>query len=142
MNLTMNEKIMERLALGGAALLIAALLAVSAFAQSSAFRFFGPLSRIVTPNGDSRNDRVIFCFDNPADSDASGRVYSLLGSEVAPMAPRGSAPAGCPTGIFPSSAQALVWDGRSNGAAVHSGIYVYRITSELKTYTGTLFVVR
>jgi hypothetical protein len=36
----------------------------------------------------------------------------------------------------------LSWDGRSNGVVVHSGIYVYRITAEQKSYTGTILVVR
>ena len=64
---------------------IVTLLAVAAFAQSGTFRFFGPLSRIITPNGDlnKNNGTAIFCFDNPADSGVAGNVFSLLGSAVA-----------------------------------------------------------
>jgi len=136
----------DRLAVLAAALLALILLAVGVFAQANAFRFFGPLSRIVTPNGDARNDQAIFCFDNPSDSDVSGKVYSLLGSEVATMGPRGiSQPTGmpgCASGVFANSGQFVTWDGRSNGSYVRSGIYVYRITSELKVYSGTLIVLR
>jgi hypothetical protein len=72
-----------------AGLVIAMLLAVAAFAQSASFRFFGPLSRIITPNGDSTkvNGTAIFCFDNPADSGISGNIFTLLGSAVATLGP-------------------------------------------------------
>ena len=134
----------------GAAMMIAALLAVAAFAQGASFRFFGPLSRIITPNGDAgkNNGTAFFCFDNPAGSGVTGDIFTLLGSEVATMGPVnqnvypngfGSA---CPAGVFGNSSQSLTWDGRSNGAVVHSGIYVYRIRAEEKSYTGTLIVVR
>lgn len=139
-----RQKTTEILMILAAAFLAIALLAVGVFAQGNALRFFGPLSRIVTPNNDQRNDRAIFCFDNPADSDISGKIYSVLGAEVAALGPRlAPAPAGCPAGVFPGvSNQSLVWDGRSNGSAVRSGVYVYRISAENKVYSGTLIVVR
>ena len=131
----------------GAALLIAVLLAVAAFAQSASFRFFGPLSRVITPNGDASKDNgtAIFCFDNPAGSGVSGNIFSLLGSAVASLGPTTTNPlnSGCPSGVFPRVSDGyLSWDGRSNGATVRSGIYVYRITAEQKSYTGTIIVVR
>ncbi len=137
-----RQKTTEILAILAAALLAVALLAVGVFAQTGTLRFFGPLSRVLTPNGDSVNDLAIFCFDNPADSDISGKVYTLLGTEVGTLGPRTRpALAGCPAaGAF--DAQSVTWDGKSNGAAVRSGVYVYRISSELKVYTGTLIVVR
>jgi hypothetical protein len=140
-----NQKTSEFLAVLAAAILAVALLAVGVFAQTSSFHFYGPLSRIMTPNGDHNNDMAIFCFENPADSDASGKIYSLLGSEVASLGPRMTpALAGCPAGVFApgQSNQSLAWDGRSNGSTVRSGIYIYRITAELKVYSGTLIVVR
>jgi hypothetical protein len=131
----------ERLALAAAAFCILALLAVAAFAGGS-FAFFGPMSRVLTPNGDGANDQAVFCFDNPADSDVSGKVYTLLGSEVASLGPR-LLVAGCPKDAINSSQpNALTWDGRSNGQTVSSGVYVYRITSEGQTHSGTLVVVR
>lgn len=137
-----KQKTEEILMIGVAALAALALLAVGVFAQTNTFRFFGPLSRIVTPNGDHLNDVAVFCFDNPADSDVSGRIYTLLGTEVATLSSRlRPALGGCPTtGVF--DAQSVTWDGRSNGGAVHSGVYVYRITSELKVFSGTLIIVR
>ena len=137
------KKTTERLAVAAAALCILALLAVAAFTQTGSFRFFGPLSRVITPNGDGRNDLGIFCFDDPADSDVSGAVYTLLGSEVAAMGPRVNL-AGCPTPSLGGSSQpnAVTWDGRSNGEVVSSGVYVYRITAEGQTHSGTVVVVR
>lgn len=129
-----------------AALAAVVLLAVGVFAQTAGFRWVGPWSRILTPNGDGRNDVAYFCFDDPADSDASGKVYSLLGSEVATLGPRqqatGALGAVCGTGALPNSMQFLTWDGRSNGSVVHSGVYLYRVSAEQKVYSGTLIVVR
>ena len=109
-------------------------------AQSGGFRFFGPLSRVITPNGDSINDRMFFCFDNFSDSGVSGRIYTVLGAEVASMGPKtSSAGTSCPGGALQ---QYVSWDGTANGVRVRSGLYVYRIEAEGKTYAGTLLVVR
>jgi len=135
----------EWIVTAAAALTALALLAVGVLAQTAGFRWFGPLSRLITPNGDGKNDVAFFCFDNPADSDVSGKVYSLLGSEVAAFGPRQQVFAGapaCPAGATAAPVQYLTWDGRSNGSLVRSGVYVYRISAEQKVYSGTLIVVR
>ncbi|MDE2141724.1 MAG: hypothetical protein KGJ84_04860 [Elusimicrobia bacterium] len=142
-----KQKTAETLMIFVAALAALALLAVGVFAQSTSFRFFGPLSRIITPNGDGKNDSALFCFDNPADSDTTGKIYSLLGTEVATMGPRQTnVVSGCSalgTPVFPgTSNQSLSWDGLSNGGTVRSGVYIYRITAEMKVFSGTLIVVR
>jgi len=121
----------------------AMILAMLAFAWADGgFRFLGPLRRIVTPNGDVRNDSAVFCFDNPSDSDVSGTIYSLLGSHVADFGSKTDpALSGCPSaGLF--KAQSLSWDGRSNGSTVHSGVYIYQIRAEGLTFTGSILVVR
>lgn len=141
----MRAKKAEMFVTVGAALAAVVLLAVGVFAQSAGFRWFGPLSRVLTPNGDGRNDVAYFCFDNPADSDASGKIYSLLGAEVATLSPRGNSSAACaPQSGFPNTVQSqfVTWDGRSNGSVVRSGIYIYRLAAEQKVYSGTLIVVR
>jgi hypothetical protein len=107
------------------------------------FRFVGPLARVITPNGDGRNDLAFFCFDNPSDGDVSGRIYTLLGAEVASTGPRtAAAGSACPGGLLPGSAQLATWDARSAGSTVSSGVYIYRISAEGRTYTGSLLVVR
>ena len=118
----------------------ASLLAAAALAQSSSFSFAGPISRIITPNGDLNNDISFIRFCNPGDSGVAGKIYTLLGGEVATMGPRVQGLDGC---AAPSSfSQYLTWDGRSNGALVRSGIYVYRVQAEGRIYSGTILVVR
>jgi hypothetical protein len=125
---------------------VAAAAAVSltlAYAQL-AFRWDGPIGRVVTPNGDGLNDKAIFCFDNPADSDVTGTIYTMLGTQVAHLQPRqgAAAAAACPAGnpTLPKR-QILTWDPRNEGGS-HGGVYVYQVRAEGKAYTGTIVVVR
>lgn len=118
------------------------LLTAMARAEGSSLKFFGPISRVITPNGDGNNDAAFLCFDNPADSDISGRIYTLLGSEVAVLGPVARNLLGCPAGSLGIQNYYLSWDGRSNGNIVGSGIYVYRIQAENHIYSGTILVVR
>lgn len=133
-------------ALAGAA--FAAALAVfgaaAALAQTSMVVFNGPLARVITPNGDQINDRAFFCFDNPQDSEISGKIYTLLGAEVGSMGPKtnrigGGLGSACPTGFKP---QFVSWDGTASGSRVSSGVYVYRIEVEGEVFSGTLLVVK
>lgn len=136
------------------AALTAAACALLLAQTSGGFRFFGPLSRIITPNGDGVNDYAILCVDNPSASGVEGKVFTLMGAEVSSLtgplylnqAPQGGpTPVACPAGMFsgvPGSAQYLYWDGRSDGGAVHSGVYVYEVKAEGQAFTGTLLVVR
>jgi hypothetical protein len=122
----------------------AALVLTLSHAQSGLVRFYGPLSRVITPNGDGINDVVFFCFENPSGSEISGKIYTLVGTEVAAIGPRhdrtAAAGAGCPASII--QAQYATWDGTADNVRVRSGLYVYRITSEDQVFTGTLLVVR
>ena len=116
----------------------------AALAQSSLVSFQGPLARVITPNGDGLNDKAFFCFDNPQDSEITGKVFTLAGSQVGSMGRktvRGALTGGlsCPAGTF---SQFVTWDGTGNGSRVDSGIYVYRIEVEKEVFTGTLLVVR
>lgn len=120
-------------------------------AQGGGFQFHGPLSRVLTPNNDGKNDLMIICFDNPSDSEVSARVFTMRGSHVADMSaktsratppPGGAGAVSCPAGALPNSPQYVFWDGRSSGSFVKSGAYVYQLQSEGLTFTGTLLVVR
>jgi len=135
-NMDMKKKI---IAAAFAAGLLALAGAARIQAQGGAFRFFGPLSRVVTPNGDGINDRLFMCFDNFSDSGVSARIYTVLGAEVASMSWNRSALPGCAGGVSPQHA---VWDGRTTEGTVRSGIYVYRIEAEGRRYAGTFLVVR
>ena len=125
---------------------IAMLLAVAVFAwsQGGPLRFFGPLSRVITPNHDGFNDHVVLCFDNPAESDISGKVYTLLGTFVADFSPlRIVAPgvSGCPTGTM-GKQYYISWDGQSGGAVVRSGVYIYQVRAEGLSFKGSFLVVK
>ena len=87
-------------------------------------------SRVITPNGDGLNDTLIFTFDpGPNNVVPAGKVFDLRGAYVADMTP----------GLVPNT---LTWNGFMNGLPVHSGVYVYRITGDGKTFTGTIVVAR
>ena len=134
-----QRKSLKILALAAAAF---AVLTAGLRAQTSGFKFYGPLARVITPNGDQRNDVAFFCFENPADSEVAGRIYTLLGHEVASTTSRlNSAGSACPQGASVNS-QRVTWDGVSNGSRVRSGVYVYRIEAEGRVFAGTLLVVR
>lgn len=122
-----------------AVLLLALAAAVRIHAQDGGFRFFGPLARVVTPNGDGINDRLFICFDNFSDSGVSGRIYTLLGADVASMSWIRSPLPGCAPGTI---AQYATWDGRTTEGTVRGGLYVYRIEAESRRYSGTVLVVR
>ncbi len=113
-------------------------------AQTNQVQFYGPLSRVITPNGDGINDFAFFCFENPQDSEISGKIYTLLGAEVAPIGSRRDrtplAGAACPASII--RAQYMTWDGMADNTRVRSGLYVYRLTSEDQVFSGTLLIVR
>jgi len=113
-------------------------------AQSGAVTFYGPLSRVITPNGDGINDLAFFCFENPQGSAIDGKIYTLLGTEVASMSPQrnrtAGAGVGCPASII--QAQYTTWAGTADNVRVRNGMYVYRIKTESQVFTGTLLVVR
>ena len=90
--------------------------------------------RVFSPNGDGFNDRVYFVLENPNDADVKGEIFDMAGRLVATLPP----PSGT-TGIGTT----LIWDGKDlNGAVAPSGVYVYRIEGEGKTFTGTVAIAR
>jgi hypothetical protein len=117
---------------------------------ASEFVFTEARVRVITPNGDRKNDVAILCFDNPQHNGVRGEIFSLRGRKVTEMEfvedAGGGRPndRGCP--IDPAkvsgSAEALTWDGKAGGRAVRSGVYIYVIKAEDKAVTGTILVVR
>jgi gliding motility-associated-like protein len=94
------------------------------------FNAAGLTNRFITPNGDQKNDNTVFFFDNPNNSQVSGKIFDVRGRLVT-----GSLPAG-------PAANSLIWDGTAGGRPVPTGTYIYQLQSEGKTYTGTVFVIR
>jgi gliding motility-associated-like protein len=97
--------------------------------QSATFDLSNITTRVITPNGDGRNDFAIMIFDNPNGSSVTGKIYDLRGAFVADMA----------AGPQPDSLQ---WDGKMNGSVVTSGVYVYQVKGDGKTFNGTFVVAR
>ncbi|MCB4757452.1 MAG: gliding motility-associated C-terminal domain-containing protein, partial [Elusimicrobia bacterium] len=90
--------------------------------------------RVFTPNGDGFNDRVYFILENPNDTNVRGEILDMAGRNVAVLPPPTTT-----SGI----GSTLIWDGKdSSGNVVPSGLYIYRITGEGKTFTGTVAVAR
>ena len=87
--------------------------------------------RIITPNGDGWNDKAIFQFDNPELLPLSGKVYDISGAFVANLVPGLANPD-----------SSLAWDGKSNGATVPAGIYIYQIDLGGSPESGTIVVAR
>lgn len=89
----------------------------------------GLLNRLITPNGDGKNDTMVFIFDNPQEKPVKGRIYDLRGALVASMGP----------GPVQNS---LVWDARAGGQVVPGGVYIYQFEADGTVYNGTVVVVK
>lgn len=146
-----------RWALIAAGALAAALLAGSletgrAQSGGTGFKFSGALVRLVTPNGDKKNDMAIVCYENPRDSEVIGKIYDLRGGLVSHMVRVEDAGNNDPTvnscegkfppTLFPARAEAMTWNGTTNGLRASAGVYIYQLQSEDVVVTGTLLVVR
>ncbi len=99
--------------------------------QDFFFNKAGLSSRFMTPNGDGLNDYIFFKFDNPRDSDVTGKIFDRTGALVTSLSCTTSAP--CTT---------MVWDGKANGQLVPGGVYIYQLEAEGKVFNGTVVVIR
>ncbi|MDX6769953.1 MAG: T9SS type A sorting domain-containing protein, partial [Elusimicrobiota bacterium] len=91
------------------------------------FNQAGVSNRLVTPNGDGKNDAVVFTYDNPRDSEVTVRILDVRGKVVA-----GSLPAG------PAS-NSKQW---APPSTIPGGVYIYQIESEGRVFTGTIVIIR
>ena len=92
------------------------------------FSFSSVSNRLITPNGDGKNDKAVFSFANPRFSSVTGKVYDTHGKFVADMAADPADPT-----------HKLIW---TPSSALASGVYLYVIEAEEAVYTGTLVVVK
>ena len=89
----------------------------------------GLTNRLITPNGDNKNDTMVFVFDNPQQTDVKGKIYDLRGALVGTMT---AGPVG----------NSLLWDAKAGGQAVPGGGYIYQIEADGTVYNGTVAVIR
>lgn len=88
--------------------------------------------RIITPNNDGWNDKVIFEFDNPTLGPLSGKIYDLNDAFVAELV------------AGPADGSTLAWDGKdAGGKPVPGGIYLYQMgVGGAEAASGTVVVAR
>ncbi|MDI6757583.1 MAG: hypothetical protein QME32_06130, partial [Endomicrobiia bacterium] len=99
------------------------------------FTFYDAIPRIITPNGDGKNDRAMFRFTNPAGLKVSLKIYDINSTLVRD--------AGETTGTSDIQGEHIFWDGLDdNSRAVAPGVYVYQLELEGKTINGTIVVAR
>ncbi|MCK5583822.1 MAG: gliding motility-associated C-terminal domain-containing protein [Elusimicrobiales bacterium] len=91
--------------------------------------FSGLSNRMLTPNGDGKNDTMVFVFDNPRGSVTKGKIFDIRGAFIAKMT----------EGEIENS---LSWNAKANGAIVPGGVYIYQIEGEGQVYNGTVVVIR
>ena len=89
----------------------------------------GLTNRLITPNGDGKNDTMVFVFDNPQHKDVKGKIYDLRGALVDTMK---AGPIG----------NSLLWDAKAGGQTVPGGVYIYQIEAGGAVYNGTVAVIR
>ncbi len=95
--------------------------------QAFNFNQAGISNRMVTPNGDGKNDSVVFRFDNPRDSEVSIRILDLRGKQVATVTTPGD------------TAFSRMW---TPGPALPGGVYIYQIESEGQVFSGTIVLIK
>lgn len=92
----------------------------------------GVRPRIITPNGDRRNDIFWVFYTNPMDSEVRGTIYDIDGAKVTDMIHKAGA-----------REYSLCWDGKDgSGSLVPAGVYIYQIKAEDSTYNGVVIVAR
>lgn len=99
-------------------------------ATEFAFDQAGVSNRFVTPNGDGRNDAVVFSYDNPKDVSVRARILDRKGRVIVPELPQGPV------------TNSRVWDGRAGGAYVPGGVYLYQIEGEGRVFSGTIVILK
>ncbi|MEQ1920312.1 MAG: hypothetical protein ABL955_14070, partial [Elusimicrobiota bacterium] len=96
-------------------------------AEGFAFDQAGVSNRFVTPNGDGKNDAVVFTYDNPRDISVRARILDMRGRVIAGDLPQGPV------------SNSRAW---TPGAAVPGGVYLYQIEADGKTFSGSIVILK
>jgi gliding motility-associated-like protein len=88
---------------------------------------------IFTPNGDNRNDYVVFQYENPKDDEVSGKIYNVRGAYINTL-------------VKSSDNSSLMWDGTKEGGKIaEPGVYVYQIEvigQDAKVINGVIILAK
>lgn len=125
-------KVRQRFAAIAAALALA-LAPAAAFCSASALGQSLAMNRLVTPNGDGRNDTFIFRCHNPRDAGVDAKIFDLSGREIDVMRIKRIG-----TADFFYDYE---WD-PNFGSRKAGGVYIYQVRVETKVYKGTVIVIR
>lgn len=124
----LNKKI------GGAAISLAAvLLSASALPAAVSVGNSRALNKLVTPNGDDRNDTFMFKCHNPSELAVKGEIFDLKGRKVADMELKSIS--------LTDSFYNIEWD-PNLGMRAAGGVYIYQVTVGETVLRGTVVVVR
>lgn len=99
------------------------------------------MNKLVTPNGDKKNDTFIFRCYNPRDAAIDAKIFDLAGRQIAAMRLKQRS-----TGI-PAAPYAygeyydLEWNPNSGGNKP-GGVYIYQVRIETSVIKGTVTVIR
>ncbi|OGS47370.1 MAG: hypothetical protein A2539_07395 [Elusimicrobia bacterium RIFOXYD2_FULL_34_15] len=101
------------------------------FLFAEGFKIAEVKPKIITPASSSGiNDYLIISYDNPNDSNVSGKIITLNGYFVADM-------------LNNDLSAKITWNGKDDsGKVVSSGIYIYQIDVEGKVFNGTVVVAK
>ncbi|MEW6556688.1 MAG: gliding motility-associated C-terminal domain-containing protein [Elusimicrobiota bacterium] len=108
---------------------------LSTYLRSDGFKLDETKPKIITPNGDHRNDILIIkCTDETSGGvQITARILTLNGAFVIDMHVNN---------ISDPYNPLITWDGKKDGKTVPSGIYIYQIEAEDKVFNGTVVVAK
>jgi gliding motility-associated-like protein len=100
------------------------------------FVFYNVMPKIITPNNDGQNDRLLFNYANPQNIGVTIKVFDIEGMLVKDLGSRND------TSDIPGSY--IYWDGTDqNGRTVPPGAYIYQLdTTTGKIINGTCVIAR
>ncbi|HBE88645.1 MAG TPA: hypothetical protein DDW67_05835 [Elusimicrobia bacterium] len=119
---------------GGAAIsLAAALLLAPALMAAVNVGTSRALNRLVTPDGNHRNDTFVFQCYNPSELLVRGEIFDLKGRKVADMTLKNIS--------LTDSYYSMEWN-PNLGMRAAGGVYIYQVTVGESVLKGTVVVIR
>jgi len=104
-------------------------------ATPTEFTFYNVMPKIITPNNDGQNDRLLFNYANPKNIDVTIKIFDIQGCIVKDL--------GTSNETSNEIGNFRYWDGTDqNNQIVPPGVYIYQLETEGKVINGTIVVAR